>query len=129
MNQSTPLDLSYVMESVRASGLLTSLCTITTPPASTTFNGAGSPDPTTVWPVLADHEDIPCIDAPVTASEQKTIENVQSVNMRHVLLDNYYPLILARYRATIGGVEYDILTAESDSQRQMTRLFLEKRTI
>jgi hypothetical protein len=136
VNQSVPaLDLSYVMDEVRASGLLTSLCTITVPPASTTFGDSGAMDPTTAWADLPGHVAIPCKDAPintgdgVSVTELKSMEDIQAVNLRHVLLDNYYPLILASYRATVDGKVYDIVNAESDSHRQMTRLALELRTI
>lgn len=136
MNQSITADIAGVMEMVRQSGLLTSLCTITTPPVLPDgFDASGSPDPETPYIDLPGHIDIPCKDAPiqtgdsVSVSEVKTMQDIQAVNLRHVLLDNYYPAIIPAYRATIDGVVYDIENVESDSFRTMTRLALELRTI
>lgn len=133
MNQSTGFDIAGVMEAVRSSGLLVSLCTITTPPG--VFDDGGAPDPTAPYVVLAGHVDIPCINAPiktsdsVAPSEQKSMQEIMAVEQRHVLLDDYYPLIIVDYRATIGGVVYDIVEVESDSQSQMTRMALQLATI
>lgn len=132
MNQSARPDIAMVMVAARASGLAVSLCTITTPPASTTFNESGAPDPVTTWPVLTGHVDIECMDAPlltgdsVAPTEQKSTTEILGRNLRHVWLTGYYPLILNSYRATIGGIVYDIENAEADSQGQMTRMALEQ---
>lgn len=135
MNQSVLPSIAAVMPAVRASGLLVSLCTITVPPDSTTFDEGGAPDPNVAYIDLAGHVDIPCMDAPIhtggggSVTEVKSMQDIQAVNLRIVVLDDYYPAIIPDYRAVVDGVVYDIVNAENDSQRQYTHLTLELRTI
>ena len=136
MNQNVLPAVAAVMESVRASGLLVSLCTIKVPPASTTFDSQGAIDPAIEWEPLAGHIDIPCTAPPiqtgdnVSATEIKAQQAITAKTMMHVLLDNYYSALQdannvgQSYRAEIDGIEYEIANVEHDSQFQMTRLAL-----
>lgn len=135
MNYSIANMIAGVMPAVRRSGLLSSLCTIVVPPPTDENNAAGAIDPAIAWTPLAGHINIPCTAPPVQTSDSTSSseiyaqEQLESVSMLHVLLDDYYPLILGSYRAQIAGVEYDIANVEHDSQKQMTRLVLKKGTI
>jgi hypothetical protein len=124
------------MPIVRASGLLVSLCTITVPPTGAdAFDDGGARNPNVPYVPLAGHIDIPCTAPPintgdsVSPSEIKALEQIEAVNLVHVLLDDYYPSIISDYRAVIDGVNWDIVNVESDSQKQMTRLAVKKATI
>jgi hypothetical protein len=137
MNQAITSDISGVMELVRASGLLVSLCTITVSPE--VFGDSGAPDPTAEWPALAGHVDIECTAPPLLtddkmfATERKFIPETLGYYMRHVLLGGYYPTIQSKMRANIRAartaastaIVFDIVNVESDSQRQMTRMALD----
>lgn len=133
MNQEMALGIADVMPAVRASGLLVSLCTITVPPGVS--DNGGAPDPNAPYTNLPGHIDLPCISSPLVAGDFPALEEVKSMteiltkNMRHVLLDSYYPDIETIHRAVVDGVEYDIITSEADSQSQMTRLAVQKVTI
>ena|SRR5690242_7499541 len=136
MNQSLQIDVTIVMETVRASGLLTSLCTVKTPPADTEdFDAGGALKPDAVWPELSGVVDVPCTAPPlqttdnVSALELKSMMEIQAKSVRHVLLDGYYPTIEEHFRAEIDGVDFDITNVESDSQKQMTRLAIQLVTL
>ncbi len=126
MNQGLRLDIAGVMPLVKASGLLVSLCTIKQP--SGTLGATGTPDGT--YSDVAGLVAIPCTAPPlsdkITAVEIKNIEDTLAVQPLHVLLDDYYPTInagvSAGWIAVIDGTTYDLLGAEHDSQKQMTRL-------
>jgi hypothetical protein len=147
MNQGLGSAITQVMELVRSSGLLCSLCTISVPPG--VFNAAGAPDPSVPYIPLAGHINIPCMAPPTMigdmtfGTEKKEETQIEAVNTLHVLLDNCYPAIIPDYRATItarrplpgggyetiGTAEWDIVNVESDSQGQMTRLAVRMATI
>ena len=120
MYQGLTYELEEVMQEAIDTGLFVSLCTIEQPPA--TVGPSGAIDPTAAWPDVAGLIDIPCMYEPIKSSERKSLEEILAVNMRHVLLDGYYPTIVARWRAVIDGVTFDILGAEADSQSKMTRM-------
>lgn len=124
MNQSIEPSIEAVMPELRRSGLLSSLCTITTPPG--TFDAGGAPDPNAAYQDLAGHVNIPCMKAPIDASETKTLDEILSRNLSRMLLNDYYPEIIANYRAVVDGVDYDVLGVEHDSQHRMTRLTVSK---
>jgi hypothetical protein len=133
MNQTPISGLAGVMEIVRSSGLLSSLCTITESPEA--FDAGGAPIAATAYVPVSGLENIPCTAPPlmttdrVQASEIRMLRQIQSEDSRHVLLDSYYPMITERNRALIDGVEYDIANVEHDSQKQMTRLAVERVSI
>ena len=113
------------MKNANASPLFPSLCTIQYPDGL--LVDAGQPSGNYVI-VLAN---IPCTAPPMSsarimATEVKDLEDIQAFAPRHVLLNGYYPLIVAEvsdgWQAVIDGIVFDLLGAESDSQHQMTRL-------
>lgn len=133
MNQSIAVDIARVMPEVAASGLLTSLCTITVPPGD--LDAGGAPDPAAPYTDLTGHVDIPCTAAALSSgdsvqpTEVKTLSEILAKNMLHVLLGGYYPTIIADYRAVVDGIVYDIVGVENDSQGVQTRLALELATV
>lgn len=130
MNQALTYGIEGVMDEVRASGLLSSLCTITESPEA--FDAGGAPIAATAYVPIEGMIDIPCTAPPLmttdrtNASEIKTMSSIRSEDSRHVLLGGYYPEILEANRAEIDGLEFDICNVEHDSQKQMTRLALQR---
>ncbi len=110
--------------------MFSSLCTIVTPPPD--VNLAGAPDPSVPYEDLTDHVDIPCIALPLSSgnkvqpTEVKSLMEVYSKNLIHVLLAGYFPLIQSNYRAVVDSIEYDIVGIESDSHHTQTRLAVQK---
>lgn len=125
-----------VMPRYRASGLMQSLCTIQKPANADTGADSG------VYTDVSGLVDIPCMNAPeniggagVTATEVKALDQTASLELRHVLLDDYYPQLSPTTNwgdlgliAVVDGVAFDLLGAENDSQRTQTRLKLRKVT-
>src|SRR5262249_27749657 len=116
-----------VMPQAVATGLFDSLCTIQKLDGSINFSGQMN----AIWITVFDS--ILCIQDPssvarIVATEKKSVDDVESFNMRHVLLNGYYPTITTDMRAVVVTADgfttiyYDILGVESDSQAQMTRL-------
>lgn len=112
-------------------GRFESLCTIQAPDGLFGPSGAPSGNYANVAGLIA----IACQDeapsmARIQATEVKALAEIMALNLRHVLLDGYYPTIAqnTQWRATITAADgvtvttYDILGAESDSQGQMTRM-------
>lgn len=108
-----------------------SLCTIKKPDGLETTNGSPSGNYIEVTGLIA----IPCMDAPkgidrLSVEEQKLIPQVDAMRMRHVLLNDYYPVLIGsigqNWCAVIDGTIYDLLGSEPDSQRTMTRLSLRR---
>lgn len=125
--------MDLVMEELRASGLLSSLCTITRFPED--FDAGGAPIAATAYDPVSGLVDIPCSAPPilaidiVNASEMRMGRQVEAKDSRHVALDNYYPEIRFSDRALIDGAEYAITNVEHDSQRRYTRLAIERVTL
>jgi hypothetical protein len=133
MRQTLDLDLAAVMPAVLATGLLSSLCTITRFPEA--FDAGGAPIAATDYDPVTGLVDIPCTAPPimtidrVTLTEVRTLEEIRAETDLHVLLGGYYPEIRNDDRAVIDGTVYDIGNVESDSQKQMTRLAVRKVTL
>ena len=132
MTQGLAYEIASVIPAVLDSGLLVSLCTIQEP--SGNIIEAGVPDGTYVN--VSGMVDIPCTAPPpsearIAATEVKALAEIMSLNIHHVLLGGYYPAIETNteWRAVIDGIDYDILGAESDSQKQMTRLAVRIATV
>ena len=120
-------------EAIRT-GLFVSLCTIQAPSGG--FGPSGAP----VGPYadVAGLVNIPCTAPPpgetrILSTEVKELAEIMAAQLKHVLLDNYYPTLEAGVRvgwqALIDGTAYDILGAESDSNGQMTRMEVKLATI
>lgn len=132
MNQTLSYDVAAVIPEALASGLFGSLCTIQMP--SGTLTDDGSPDGS--YTDVAGCIDIPCIAAPtsdirISATERKTDSEIESSNGSHCLLAGWYPILetATQWQAVIDGVTHDITGAESDSQKQMTRLAVQVVTV
>jgi hypothetical protein len=127
LNQGFSYELEAVMPMALDTGLFVSLCTIQQP--SGNLGVSGAPDRTYVN--ISGLVDIPCTSAPtsigsISATERKSVSEIQQSNANHVLLGGHYPQIEngsgQGWRAVIDGINYDLLGAESDSQGQMTRI-------
>jgi len=130
MYQGLHYDITAVMQEALATGLFVSTVTIQEPDGVL----VGSGQPSGNWVDVAGLVNITAINAPISdskilADEMKTLEETMAVNLRHVLLDGYYPQIAPYQRAFMDGVGWDIIGAEADSQSQMTRLHLKLATI
>jgi hypothetical protein len=119
--------LPEVMPAAIATGLFVSLCTIQQPDGL--FVDAGQPSGNFVN--VAGFIDIPCTAPPtsdlrITADEKKSLEKIETFSSLHVLLGGYYPGVEygtgKGWRAVVDGYPFDLLGAEHDSQKQMTRL-------
>jgi hypothetical protein len=126
--------VSRMMGIMVASGLFTSLVDIQQPDGN--FGASGAPS--NVWVDVSGLTAIPCMDAPlapgtISALETKALEEIESEGIRHVVLNGYYPTIIAgwrnQWRAVIDSVDYEIFGAETDSQNTQTRLKLRLVTI
>ncbi len=140
MQQGLALELAQVMPEAVATGLFeTTLCTVQLP--SGNIGPSGAPDGTFVD--LTGVVGIKCMSAPpsnarIQATDVKSLEEIMSIGLRHVLLQGYYPTVEAAVEAgaravltttdatgtLVDTVAYDILGAEADSQIQMTRMEL-----
>jgi len=123
MNQ-TIWEAEDVVQEMRRSGLLTSLCTISRSPEVS--NDAGAPYPLAPYEQLDGHVDIECIKASLADSEEKATPEVLTRNLWQTILAGYFPEITTRDRATVDGITYDIVGVDADSQRVMTRLTLQR---
>lgn len=124
------------MPTAIASGLMVSTCTVQQPDGL--LIGAGQPSGNWV-DVIAD---VQCMDAPDAAArpaarEKKSVPDIQSMSLRHVLLAGFYGDVIPwgnegarpQLRAIVTGpdgvpVTYELVGMESDSQQIMTRLVL-----
>jgi hypothetical protein len=135
MNQAALMDESRIMPLAVATGLFKSLCTIQAPDGAVGTSGA----PGGTYADVAGLVNIVCMDAPetfgagISATEIKALAETASIELRHVLLDKCYALLSPEtnwgdvaWRAVVDNVIYDVLGAEADSQRIMTRLKLRK---
>jgi hypothetical protein len=129
MYQGLALEIAAVMPQALATGLFVSLATFQAPDGLSGPSGA----PSNTFADVADLVDIPCMNAPVSeiriqALELKALQEIDSVSLRHVLLNAWYPQIedgaANGWRCIVDGVTYDLMGAESDSQGTQTRLEL-----
>lgn len=142
MNQATiQLAISGVMAEVIATGLMVSLFTAQEPRPTQGPNGAIAFD----YIDIAGLINIPCIAAPespanIVATEVRALEEITASEIRHVLLNAWYPTLDAGWRgensdgkgawiALIDGFQYEISGVESDSQTQMTRVKVKIATV
>ena len=126
MQQGLSYEIASVIGEAYDTGLFTSLFTAQQP--SGNLGPSGAPDGT--WVAIAGLSNIPCMNAPVSetrieATDVKSLQEILSTQVRHVLLYGYYPSLATgsenNWNALIDGVAWDILGAEPDSQKTMTR--------
>lgn len=129
MNQSIFQEIEAVMPALVETGLMRSLVTLQQPDGNSTADGS----PSGVFVDVAGLTNIVCMNAPEpqgtpSASENKSVDQVESSAERHVLLDKYYAAVPEGngdgWRAVLDGVVYDFLGGDADSQRSQTRLKL-----
>ena len=138
--QGLAYELAEVMPEANRTGLfITTLCTVELP--SGNVGGSGAPDG--LFVDLAGVVGIECMSAPpssarIQATDVKSLEEIMSIGLRHVLLMGYFPQIVGAVQAGARAVlttfdadgnlvdttAYDVLGAEADSQIQMTRMEL-----
>ncbi len=126
-------------EAQRTGLFVTTLCTVQLP--SGTIGPSGAPNG--LFANLAGVVGIECMSAPpssarIQATDVKSLEEIMSIGLRHVLLMGYFPQIVSAVEAGARAVlttfdvtgalvdttAYDVLGAEADSQIQMTRMEL-----
>jgi len=135
MNQDAiALAIAGVMPAAIATGLFVSLFTAMEPVPVIGPTGAVEFDYTPVSGLM----NIPCIAAPespanIVATEVRALTEITASEIRHVLLDSWYPQLDAGWRgensddkgawiAMIDGFNYEISGVESDSQTTQTRI-------
>ena len=135
MNQDAiQLAIAGVMPAALATGLFVSLFTAMEPVPTIGPTGAVEFDYTPVSGLI----DIPCIAAPespanIVATEVRALTEITASEIRHVLLDAWYPQLDAGWRgensddkgawiAVIDGFNYEVAGVESDSQLTQTRV-------
>lgn len=134
MTETIDLGLDDARQAVEDAGLCSSLCTIKN--KSGALDSAGQPDLTnaSATPVTG-MVDIACMASPEVlqrpdiTDERKGILDTLARMTRHVLLNGHYPAITQAQVATIDGVDYDIMSAESDSQAITTRLAVQRKVL
>jgi len=140
MNQGIEYSIAAMVPAMRQSTLCSSLCTITVPPdhvltPDQSFGPSGAPLASVAYIALAGHIDIPCSAAtgfaltPPASDEEKTRAQILAMGQIPVALQGYYPAIIPDYRAVIDGVEYDIISAGSDSQHRQTHLVVQEASV
>lgn len=126
MQQGFSYEIAAVMPMAIATGLFVSLASFTYPDQTQgpTGNLIGSFSP------VNGLQDIVCMAMPnsskkIAADERKAIPDIEAMASWHVLLDAYYPIVIAAsgmgWRITVDGVLYDLLGADHDSQFTQTR--------
>lgn len=126
MYQGLSYEIAAVMPTTTASGLLVSTCDIQQP--SGTFSASGAPDG--LFVAVDGLQGIRCTAPPKGGNDEKrSMSEIEAFNRLHVLLEGYYPTIHPYMRAVVDDTNYDIVGVESDSQGQMTRLWVQEVTI
>jgi hypothetical protein len=88
----------------------------------TVTNTRGNPSES--WANVAGLVDIPCAIAAATADEQRAMPAYATRTHKALLDGDYTAIDPTVHRFVSGGVNYDILGAEHDSQSATTRLHL-----
>jgi hypothetical protein len=134
MLQTLTRELKQVMPEAAKTGLFVSFCTIQQPDGNVGPSGA----PSNVFVNVIGLVNIACIDAVpsqlrIQATELRTLADIMSKSLRHVLLNGYFPQLLAGqqqgWRAIVDGVTYTLMGVEFDSQNTQSRLHLELATV
>ena len=133
--------ITQVMPAAVATGLFVSLFTAQEPVPTQEANGAIAFDYVNVSGLV----NIACMDAPeslanIVATEVRALEEITAAEIRHVLLDAWYPQLDAGWRgenadgkgawiALVDGFQYEIAGVESDSQQTQTRVRMKLATV
>lgn len=131
MNQSLSYEFTQVVPQVVLTGVQVSLCTIlvrATTGSEPVTDALGQVDTSIPdYTVLPGHSNIPCQLAvnklrPDEGGVVRRPEQYDSISIRQLELNGYYPLIIQQYLAQVDGTTYEVMAVESDSQKQITRL-------
>ncbi len=131
MNQGLLYELDSVPVHIARTGLQSSLCTILVRKSSggqPVTDAMGQVDTSTQdYTILPGHQNIPCQLAvnknrPDMGAVNRRVEQYDTMGIRALELNSYYPLILQQHLAQVDGVVYEVMSVESDSQKQITRL-------
>jgi hypothetical protein len=137
MYQGLSYEIEQVMPQAIATGLFVSLCTIQNPDGTLDASGAPTGNFVPIPGLVA----IPCTapptsDARIQATEAKSLDEILSFQLHHVLLNGYYeplfpPVPRTALQALIAPASdptnteaFEVMGFESDSQYQMTRIEL-----
>ena len=74
------------------------------------------------WANLAAHIDLDCSRASAGGSEVKRPDGTVAISPWRIALAGTYTTIVPKMRAVLGGVTYDILDVQHDSQSETTYL-------
>ena len=77
------------------------------------------------WANVAGHVDLACSRAAQGGDEQRRPDGTIAVSPWRVAITGYYASITPKMRAVLGGVNYDILAVQHDSQSDQTYLVME----
>lgn len=100
-------------------------------PSTCTIQQATEPQdaygqPIAGWADVAGLANLPCSVAPFTGSpemaEYKRPDGTIEIITHHISIAGHYPTITNKMRAVVGGINYDIRAAETDSHGFTTRL-------
>ncbi len=141
MYQQQGYTVDAVMPAALETGRFTSLVTLQQPTGEQTADGSpllAGGDSGDGWNNITGLIQLfgmnaPESDARIRADQTKSIDMVEGIQLRHLLLGGYYPAIQedANWRAYVtdlngnGGTYYDLKGVESDSQFTQTRLKLQ----
>lgn len=131
MNQQLAYEFTQVTPLIAQTGVQISLCTILVRNASgglPVTDSMGQVDTANGdYTILPNHQNIPCQLAvnklrPDEGGVIRRPEQYDTMGMRALELNGYYPLILQQHLAQVDGTTYEVMAVESDSQQQITRL-------
>lgn len=123
--------VARVTGKIAVTGLQRSFCTILVRAASgglPVTDAMGQVDTSIPdYTILPGHQNIPCQLAvnklrPDEGGVVRRPEQYDTMGMRALELNGYYPLILQQHLAQVDGVPYEVMAVEPDSQKQITRL-------
>ena len=97
------------------------LCTIQQD-IGTTSDSYGSPIPS--WQNLVGHVNLDCYKGATGGQEVQRPDQTIAVSDFAIEFAGYYPSITTRMRAVVGTTNHDILSVQSDSQAQTTKLLV-----
>jgi hypothetical protein len=127
MYQGIGYDLGAPIAAVIAAGLMTSVVSFNV--RTNTVDAAGQVD-LSDWTPVTGLQNIPCMFSqsrinPTQGGVKRAAPVWGQLSEFRLLLNGYYPGILAQYQAVVNGTAYEVMSyAESDSQQTMTHVAL-----